>query len=105
MGGPVGLGGPIDLRAGKLPSMAGEAIGAVGANAPGISGAELVSVGRKGAAGVETGPARSQGWGSGLAQHPPSTGAMSEPVAGIVAMPWQQHAAVPSQAILKAAAA
>jgi hypothetical protein len=65
----------------------------------------LLPAGRKGAAGEDTGPARSQGWDWGVAQQPPSMAALSAVLPAIAVVVLQQQVAVPSQAIRKAAAA
>ena len=101
MGGPAREGGLMGMPRCAPQVTVGTDVAPTADRAGAMSGAVLTSVGRKGAAGDETGTARSQGWGFGVAQQSPFMGAISDPAA----MPLQQHEAVPSQAIRKAAAA
>lgn len=105
MGGSASKGDLMGMPWDAPPSMADADVATVLTNAEAMFVSLLLSVGRKGAAGEDTGPARSQGWDSGVAQQSPPMGAMSAAIPAIAAVFRQQQAAVPSQAIRKAAAA
>ena len=61
MGGPAKDGGLMDILLNELQSMASMAADAAIVKAGETSGAALFSTGRKGAAEVDAGPAKSQG--------------------------------------------
>ncbi len=85
--------------------MAGADVATVPTDTEAIFGSLLFSVGRKGAAGEDTGAFRSQGWVWGVAQHPSSMGAFPALMSAIAAIRLQQQTDMPSQAILNEAAA
>ncbi len=106
MGGSASEGGLTGTPRDAPPSMTGTDVTTADVNDGVMSGLLLISVGRNGADGEDTGPARSQGWDWGVAQQPSPMGVTSAAImSAIAAMRLQQQTAVPSQAIRKAAAA
>jgi hypothetical protein len=105
MGGSARKGDLMGMPWDAPPSMADTDVATVLTKAEALFVSLLLPAGRKGAAGEDTGPARSQGGDSGVAQQSPPMGAMSAAMPTIAAVFRQQQAAVPSQAIRKAAAA